>query len=114
MNEAEIKPNDVMIVFRPVDFSDGEWNGNYSIFVSAAGPLTLSGDDVGKLISSAMMVAVCANFLEDDEELANKAAKRCEEIFGDMDDAVVVPVQLELFDDEYQLDEDSPTVGGTQ
>jgi len=115
MTEVEIKPNDVMIVFRPTEVSkDGDWDGSYSIFISAIAPLTLSEDDIGKLISVAMMTSSCAKLLEEDEALAEKAAKLCENSFGDLDEATLIPVQLDLFDDEYVFDEDTPTVGGVQ
>jgi len=113
MTEVEIKPNDVMIVFRPTEVKSNEWDGSYSIFISAIAPLTLSEDDIGKLLSSAMMTAACAKLLEQDEELAKKAAKHCEDSFGDMDDAVAIP-SMNVFDNEYIMEEDTPTVGGMQ
>ena len=60
-----------------------------------------------------MMTAACAKLLEQDEELAKRAAKHCEDSFGDMDDAVVVP-SMNVFDNEYIMEEDTPTVGGMQ
>jgi hypothetical protein len=110
--EIEIKPNDVMIVFRPMGVEDGAWDGNYSIAISAVGPLTLSEDDVGKLISSAMMTAACTKLLETDHELVERAAKHCEESFGDMEESIAIPINV--YDKGHSLSKDTETVGGVQ
>jgi hypothetical protein len=110
--EIEIKPNDVMIIFRPIDVDQGKWDGNYSIAISAVGPLTLSEDDVGKLISSAMMTAACTKLLETDHDLMEKAAKHCEESFGNTEEAIVIPINV--YDKNHSLSADTKTVGGVQ
>jgi len=112
MTELELKPNDVMIIFRPTNINKGDWDGSYNLLISAIGPLSLSEDDIGKLVSSAMMTAACTKLLETDAELADRAYKHCEQSFGDMEDATAVP--MNVYDNEYHLDESTPTIGGVQ
>lgn len=110
--EIEIKPNDVMIIFRPIDFEKGTWAGEYSISVSAVGPLTLSEDDIGKLISSALLTASCTKLLETDPDIVEKAEKHCKESFGDMEEAISIPANI--YDKTHVLNKDTETVGGIQ
>jgi len=114
MTELEFKPNDVIIIFRPNISDDNNWNGNYNIFISGIGPLTLSEDEIGTLVSSAMLTASCAKLLETDEDLAEKAYNHCKESFGDIEYTSSAPIQLSLFDEEYFLNENTPTIGGVQ
>lgn len=112
MTELELKPNDVMIIFRPTGIVKGDWDGSYNLLISAIGPLSLSEDDIGKLVSSAMMTAACTKLLETDTVLADRAYKHCEESFGDMDEATTIP--MNVYDNEYHLEESTPTIGGVQ
>lgn len=114
MIDLELKQNDVLIIFRPTTSDKDVWDGSYKILISGIGPFTLSEDDIGKLVSSAMMTSACSKFLETDAELADRAYKHCEESFGDMEEATIIPTQMELFSDEHFLDEDTPTIGGMQ
>ena len=112
MIELELKPNDVMIVFRPTGTGKGDWDGNYSLLISAVGPLSLSEDDIGKLITSAMMTAACTKLLETDTVLADRAYKHCEQSFGDMEDTTTIP--MNVYDSQHVLNESTPTIGGVQ
>jgi len=56
------------------------------VLVSGFGPLTISEDDVNNLIGMATILAATVQYMEEDEELANKLVEYCGKMFADVGD----------------------------
>lgn len=106
-----LKPNDVAIVLRP-HIEDGIYQGSFGVFISCFGPLVISKDDTDNLLGMAMMLASVIPHMEKDEELADKIAKFCGEVFKDEGEFSYNPKHDSF--DEGILTINTITVGGTQ
>jgi len=51
MKDTQIKPNDIAVILRPNHQSGVEWDGDFEVLVSGFGPVTMSKDDIDKLIA---------------------------------------------------------------
>ncbi len=110
--EQEIKPNDVIIILRPTIKDDG-WAGEYTLMLTAIGPLSIGVEDARKLLSAALMIASTASLMEIDNEVAEKVRAHCEVTLGIPDEETIIP-NLTTFDTSFTLTEGTPTTGGVQ
>ena len=111
--EQELKPNDVIIILRPTIKGDNEWAGEYTLMLTAIGPLSISVEDAQKLLSAALMIASTASLMEIDTEVAEKVRAHCEVTLGIPDEETIIP-NITAFDTSFTLTEDTPTSGGVQ
>lgn len=110
--EYPLKPNDVALVLRPVITEDDEWDGNFEVFITGAGPITISEENIRDLISMAMLVATTIPMMEEDVDLTEKIMTECSKLYGDADD---VDIQTMIATEEgLTLTVNSKTVGGMQ
>lgn len=110
--EQELKPNDVIIILRPT-IKDDEWAGEYTLMLTAIGPLSIGVEDAQKLLSAALMIASTASLMEIDNEVAEKVRAHCEVTLGIPDEETIIP-NITAFDTSFTLTEDTPTTGGVQ
>jgi hypothetical protein len=80
-SSTNLKPNDIALILRPT-IVDGKYTNNFQVLVSGFGPLTISEDDVNNLIGMATILAATVQYMEEDEELANKLVEYCGKMFG--------------------------------
>ena len=111
--EQELKPNDVIIILRPTLKNDNDWAGEYTLMLTAIGPLTISVEDAQKLLAAALMIASTASLMEIDSDVAEKVRAHCELTLGVPEDETLIPSQIN-FEPTYILTEDTPTTGGLQ
>ena len=110
--EYPLKPNDVALVLRPIVTEDNEWDGNFEVFITGAGPVTISEENTRDLISMAMLVATTISMMEEDVDLTEKIMTECTKLYGDADD---VDIQTMIATEEgLSLTVNSKTVGGMQ
>jgi len=110
--EYPLKPNDVALVLRPIVTEDNEWDGNFEVFITGAGPITISEENTRDLISMAMLVATTISMMEEDVDLTEKIMTECTKLYGDADD---VDIQTMIATEEgLSLTVNSKTVGGMQ
>jgi len=110
--EYPLKPNDVALVLRPIVTEDNEWDGNFEVFITSAGPITISEENTRDLISMAMLVATTISMMEEDVDLTEKIMTECTKLYGDADD---VDIQTMIATEEgLSLTVNSKTVGGMQ
>lgn len=108
--EYPLKPNDVALVLRPIVTEDNEWDGNFEVFITGAGPVTISEENTRDLISMAMLVATTISMMEEDVDLTEKIMTECTKLYGDADD---VDIQsMTSAEDGLSLTINSKTVGG--
>jgi hypothetical protein len=108
--EYPLKPNDVALVLRPIVTEDNEWNGNFEVFITGAGPVTITEENTRDLISMAMLVATTISMMEEDVDLTEKIMTECTKLYGDADD---VDIQTMIATEEgLSLTVNSKTVGG--
>jgi hypothetical protein len=108
--EYPLKPNDVALVLRPIVTEDNEWNGNFEVFITGAGPVTITEENTRDLISMAMLVATTISMMEEDVDLTEKIMTECTKLYGDADD---VDIQNMIATEEgLSLTVNSKTVGG--
>lgn len=110
--EYPLKPNDVALVLRPIITDENEWDGNFEVFITGAGPITISVENIRDLISMAMLVATTIPMMEEDVDLTEKIMTECSKLYGDADD---VDIQTMIATEEgLSLTVNSKTVGGMQ
>ena len=110
--EYPLKPNDVALVLRPIVTEDNEWDGNFEVFITGAGPITIPEGNTRDLISMAMLVATTISMMEEDVDLTEKIMTECTKLYGDADD---VDIQTMIATEEgLSLTVNSKTVGGMQ
>ena len=108
--EYPIKPNDVALVLRPIVTEDNQWDGNFEVFITGAGPVTITEENTRDLISMAMLVATTISMMEEDVDLTEKIMTECAKLYGDADD---VDIQNMIATEEgLSLTVNSKTVGG--
>jgi hypothetical protein len=108
--EYPLKPNDVALVLRPIVTDDNEWDGNFEVFITGAGPVTITEENTRDLISMAMLVATTISMMEEDVDLTEKIMTECTKLYGDADD---VDIQNMIATEEgLSLTVNSKTVGG--
>jgi len=108
----DMKPNDVAMILRPIIVEDEEWDGNFEVFITGAGPVTISEENTRDLISMAMLVATTISMMEEDVDLTEKIMTECTKLYGDADD---VDIQTMIATEEgLSLTVNSKTVGGMQ
>ena len=108
--EYPLKPNDVALVLRPIVTEDNEWDGNFEVFITGAGPVTITEENTRDLISMAMLVATTISMMEEDVDLTEKIMTECTKLYGDADD---VDIQTMIATEEgLSLTVNSKTVGG--
>jgi hypothetical protein len=108
--EYPLKPNDVALVLRPIVTDDNEWDGNFEVFITGAGPITITEENTRDLISMAMLVATTISMMEEDVDLTEKIMTECTKLYGDADD---VDIQNMIATEEgLSLTVNSKTVGG--
>ena len=108
--EYPIKPNDVALVLRPIVTEDNEWDGNFEVFITGAGPVTITEENTRDLISMAMLVATTISMMEEDVDLTEKIMTECAKLYGDADD---VDIQNMIATEEgLSLTVNSKTIGG--
>ena len=110
--EYPLKPNDVALVLRPIVTEDNKWDGNFEVFITGAGPVTITEENTRDLISMAMLVATTISMMEEDVDLTEKIMTECTKLYGDADD---VDIQTMIATEEgLSLTVNSKTVGGMQ
>ena len=110
--EQPLKPNDVALVLRPIVTEDNEWDGNFEVFITGVGPITIPEGNIRDLISIAMLVATTISMMEEDVDLTEKIMTECAKLYGDADD---VDIQTMLSTEEsLSLTVNSKTFGGMQ
>jgi hypothetical protein len=110
--EYPIKPNDVALVLRPIVTEDNQWDGNFEVFITGAGPVTITEENTRDLISMAMLVATTISMMEEDVDLTEKIMTECAKLYGDADD---VDIQNMIAPEEGSLlTLTSKTIGGVQ
>ena len=108
--EHPLKPNDVALVLRPIVTDDNEWDGNFEVFITGAGPITITEENTRDLIGMAMLVATTISMMEEDVDLTEKIMTECAKLYGDADD---VDIQSMVSTEEGSvLTINSKTVGG--
>lgn len=68
--EAVVRPNDVVLVFRP-DITDGKWTGKFKVLLSAYGPISVEERAIDEIMGVAIMASSAVALLEEDPEFAN-------------------------------------------
>lgn len=111
--EYPIKPNDVALVLRPIAIEGEEWNGSFEVFITGAGPVTISEDNIRDLISTAMLVATTISMMEEDVDLTEKIMIECAKLYGDADD-VDIQNMIDGTENSSSFTINSKTVGGIQ
>tara|TARA_R110000868_G_scaffold111268_4_gene300641 strand:+ start:524 stop:823 length:300 start_codon:yes stop_codon:yes gene_type:complete len=97
-------------VLRPIVTEDNEWDGNFEVFITGAGPVTITEENTRDLISMAMLVATTISMMEEDVDLTEKIMTECTKLYGDADD---VDIQTMIATEEgLSLTVNSKTVGG--
>jgi hypothetical protein len=84
-SSTSLKPNDIALILRPT-LVDGVYQKHFQVLVSGFGPLTISEDDINNLIGMATILAATVQYMEEDEELANKLVEYCGKMFADVGD----------------------------
>ena len=85
---------------------------NFEVFITGAGPVTISEENTRDLISMAMLVATTISMMEEDVDLTEKIMTECTKLYGDADD---VDIQTMIATEEgLSLTVNSKTVGGMQ
>ena len=108
--EYPLKPNDIALVLRPIVTGDNEWDGNFEVFITGAGPVTITEENTRDLVSMAMLVATTISMMEEDVDLTEKIMTECTKLYGDADD---VDIQNIIATEEGSiLTLTSKTVGG--
>jgi DNA-directed RNA polymerase subunit L len=82
------------------------------VLVSGFGPLTISEDDINNLIGMATILAATVQYMEEDEQLANKLVEYCGKMFGDVGDFFYNADHDSFGDGNFTID--TKTVGGIQ
>jgi hypothetical protein len=111
--EYPLKPNDVALVLRPIVTEDNEWDGNFEVFITGAGPVTITEDNIRDLISTAMLVATTISMMEKDIDLTEKIMIECAKLYGDADD-VDIQNMIDGTENSSSFTINSKTVGGMQ
>ena len=110
-SSTSLKPNDIALILRPT-IVDGVYQKNFQVLVSGFGPLTISEDDVNNLIGMATILAATVQYMEEDEELANKLVEYCGKMFGDVGDFFYNADHDSFGDGNFTID--TKTIGGIQ
>ena len=108
---TSLKPNDIALILRPT-IVDGVYTNNFQVLVSGFGPLTISEDDINNLIGMATILAATVQYMEEDEQLANKLVEYCGKMFGDVGDFFYNADHDSFGDGNFTID--TKTVGGIQ
>jgi hypothetical protein len=110
-SSTSLKPNDIALILRPT-IVDGEYANNFQVLVSGFGPLTISEDDVNNLIGMAMILAATVQYMQEDDELANKLVEYCGKMFADVGDFSYNSDHDSFGDGSFTIN--TKTVGGLQ
>lgn len=110
-SSTSLRPNDIALILRPT-IVDGIYQNNFQVLVSGFGPLTISEDDVNNLIGMATILAATVQYMEEDEQLANKLVEYCGKMFGDVGDFFYNADHDSFGDGNFTID--TKTVGGIQ
>jgi len=110
-SSTSLRPNDIALILRPT-IVDGVYQNNFQVLVSGFGPLTISEDDVNNLIGMATILAATVQYMEEDEQLANKLVEYCGKMFGDVGDFFYNADHDSFGDGNFTID--TKTVGGIQ
>ena len=110
-SSTSLKPNDIALILRPT-IVDGVYQNNFQVLVSGFGPLTISEDDVNNLIGMATILAATVQYMEEDEQLANKLVEYCGKMFGDVGDFFYNADHDSFGDGNFTID--TKTIGGIQ
>ena len=110
-SSTSLRPNDIALILRPT-IVDGKYQNNFQVLVSGFGPLTISEDDVNNLIGMATMLAATVQYMEEDEQLANKLVEYCGKMFGDVGDFFYNADHDSFSDGGFTIN--TKTVGGIQ
>jgi hypothetical protein len=68
--DAIVKPNDVVLVFRP-DVVDGKWTGKFKVLLSAYGPISVEERAIEEIMGVAIMASSAVSLLEEDLDFAS-------------------------------------------
>ena len=110
-SSTSLKPNDIALILRPT-IVDGVYQNNFQVLVSGFGPLTISEDDINNLIGMATILAATVQYMEEDEQLANKLVEYCGKMFGDVGDFFYNADHDSFGDGNFTID--TKTIGGIQ
>jgi len=112
MSYQKLMGNDVAIIFRPFFTEGEEWSGEYQVLLSVVGPVTMSQEDVNKLMSVASVVSSTVHLMETNEEACQTILENYDKNFGE-EEQVFSPISEEYTDD-FILTADTETYGGKQ
>ena len=110
-SSTSLKPNDIALILRPT-IVDGKYTNNFQVLVSGFGPLTISEDDINNLIGMATILAATVQYMEEDEELANKLVEYCGKMFADVGDFFYNADHDSFSDGGFTIN--TKTIGGIQ
>ena len=110
-SSTSLRPNDIALILRPT-IVDGKYQNNFQVLVSGFGPLTISEDDINNLIGMATILAATIQYMEEDEQLANKLVEYCGKMFADVGDFSYNADHDSFGDGSFTIN--TKTVGGIQ
>lgn len=106
-SSTSLLPNDVVVILRPT-IVDNEWNGSFDVMVSGIGPVTISSDDMDKMVGMGVVLASVVPLLEKDKETAQTILAHCNEHYSELGDFT--------YDEPFNgvLNKDTTCTGGVQ
>ena len=110
-SSTSLRPNDIALILRPT-IVDGKYQNNFQVLVSGFGPLTISEDDINNLIGMATILAATIQYMEEDEQLANKLVEYCGKMFADVGDFSYNADHHSFGDGNFTIN--TKTIGGIQ